>query len=332
LWSLRVLPSGDELLARGGIGGNAPMLLPRGADVAASAENVAGAKAESVGTLDSIRVLERGPVRSLLRIERTIEATRLVQDVALYANSPELTIHSRVEGARGAKRLATAFELKKTSPWIAYGVPFGSTAVPTARRELAREIQALDWISQGTPQVSFTLCDDAGASFGAAGRTLSITLDDPDVGAERAPREVDCALHVERENWRTVSMHAAAELEHPPQILRTEPHDGARLAQHSFLSLARLASDEHAIEGPRSGLLLSAFKPAEDDNDWVLRVYEVKGESGTVRLTFDRPVFAAHRTDLLEHPIAELPIDGNPVEIPIGAYRIETLRVSVRPR
>jgi alpha-mannosidase len=186
--------------------------------------------------------------------------------------------------------------------------------------------------------MSFTLCNDAGASFGAGGRMLSVTLDDPDAGADprggadRGAREIDCTLHVDRESWRAGALHAAAELEHPPQVLHVEPHDGVRPARHSSLRLARLSPDGQALEGPGSGLMLSAFKAAEEGDDWVLRIYESRGEAGTARLTFDRPIFAAHGTDLLEHPTGELRFDGREVELPIGPYRIETLRVSVRPR
>jgi alpha-mannosidase len=78
--------------------------------------------------------------------------------------------------------------------------------------------------------------------------------------------------------------------------------------------------------------MLSALKPAEDGDDWVVRIYELKGDAASVRLTFDRPVFDARSADVLERPGASLRVDGAHVELSVGPDRIATIRVGVRPR
>jgi alpha-mannosidase len=309
-----------EWLARNGIGGNVPLLFT---DESARAAKI-------VDALDSIRVIERGPVRSVARIERTIGGARIVQDLVLYANRPELEIETHVDGTLGGGRLCTAFEIKQVSPWVVHGVPFGATARPCAANELASPIRALDWIAQSTAHSCFTLCDEGGATFGAGARTLSLTLDDSLEGEAPAERTMRCKVCVGTESWRVRSAHAAAELEHPPQVLRVESHEGTRAARYSFLHLARVFPNGHAIEGPRSGLMLTAYKLAEDGDGCVLRVYESKGQSGTVRLTFDRPVFAAQRVDVLERACGDVRIDGCTVELSIEPYRIESVRVAHR--
>jgi alpha-mannosidase len=343
------MPKGEELLARDGLGGNLTVLYPpsraeteslKSGEAKPGAAAAEAAAPEIIDQLDSIRVLERGPVRSLVRIERTVHGAHVVQDLALYDRTAEISIHTRIEGGTGLGRLCSEFELKKVSPWVVHGVPFGSNVLPCEERDPAAEIHALDWIAQSTSKLCITLCNDAGASFGAGGRILSVTLDDPDAkegGAAADAREMQCTLHVDREGWRAGAPHTAAELEHPPQVVRTDAHDGVRSPRHSFLRLARVQPDGRAVEGPRSGLLLSAFKIAEEGDEWVLRVYESKGQAGTVRFTFDRPIFAARATDLLERPSAEKRAPEprttrQTVEIPIAPYRIETLRVSFRPR
>jgi len=311
-----------EWLARNGIGGNVPLLFT---DESARTATI-------IDAVDSIRVIERGPVRSVARIERTIGGARVVQDLVLYANRPELEIETHVDGTLGGARLCSAFEIKQVSPWVVHGVPFGATARPCAASELASPIRALDWIAQSTAHSCFTLCDDAGATFGAGARTLSLTLDDSFEGDAPAERTMRCKVCVGTESWRVRSAHAAAELEHPPQVLRVESHEGTRSARYSFLHLARVFPNGHAIEGPRSGLMLTAYKVAEDGDGCVLRVYESKGQSGTVRLTFDRPVFSARRVDVLERACGDVRIDDCTVELAIEPYRIESVRVAHRAR
>jgi alpha-mannosidase len=335
---MELAASGEPLIARDGIGGAAPVVI-RAGDDASGAHVPQFAEAP-----DSVEVLERGPVRSVVRVERSLDrapgpdhasgaGAKLAQDFVLYARSPELTIHTHVDGWRGPGRLVSVFQLAHASPWIVHGVPFGSAALPSAASDRWSEIHALDWIAQGDARASVALFDDADAAFAAGGKSLSIVLDDgaADV-AGGATRELDCVVRAGTESWRAGAAHAAAELEHPPQVLRTESHDGARGARHSFLRLARLLADGHAIEGARSGLMLSALKPAEDGDDWVVRIYELKGDAASVRLTFDRPVFDARSADVLERPGASLRVDGAHVELSVGPDRIATIRVGVRPR
>ena len=61
-------------------------------------------------------------------------------------------------------------------------------------------------------------------------------------------------------------------------------------------------------------------------------MYELNGDSVPLRLTFDRPVFDARTTDVLERPGAGLRVNGKQVELKLAPYRIETIRVSVKPR
>jgi alpha-mannosidase len=353
--SLRLWPSGEELLARDGIGGDVLTWIPFAPGVSAStvipgAPVQAGATVQSgapssdglssalppgapvrLDTVDSIRILERGPVRSLARVERTWNGARIVQEIALFAGESELTIETRIDGNLDAGRLISTFELKHSSPWLVHGVPFGFATVPCTGGG-AGDVRALDWVAQSAPQCCFTLCNDAGATFAADGRRVSVTLDERTGEHDAAPREIACTVHVGKKSWRITSMHAAAELEHPPQIVRPEPHEGARPALHSFVHVARLAPNGHPIEGPRSGLMLTALKIAEDGDDWVLRVFESTGQAGTVRLTFDRPMFSAQRTDLLERPLEPLAVGRREIDLHIGAYRVETVRVNPRPR
>jgi alpha-mannosidase len=316
--------AGEELLPRVGIGGDALFLAPQRGD------EPKNGGLDLVEGLESIRILERGAVRSVARVERKVRSARVVQDLLLYAGAPELEIRTRIEGSLQGARLCSAFEIKPVSPWVVFGVPFGSSARSCQRSECSAEIHALDWIAQSTARSSFTLCDDAGATFGAAGRRLSVTLDDSGDDDPGSAREIRCLVRVAAGSWRVRSAHTAAELENPPQVLRVEPHEGVRSARHSFVSLARILPSGRAVEGAFSGLVLTALKSAEDGDAWVLRIYETMGQRGTVSVTIDRPVFAACRADVLEHPIGDLPIEGDRVELTIEPYRIETVRLSLR--
>ncbi len=69
------------------------------------------------------------------------------------------------------------------------------------------------------------------------------------------------------------------------------------------------------------------MKPAEEGEGIIVRVCEFLGRKGTVVLTFDRELGLCQRADLLERPQGAVVVGANKVEFPIGAHRIETVRV-----
>jgi len=78
-----------------------------------------------------------------------------------------------------------------------------------------------------------------------------------------------------------------------------------------------------------SQVQVSAFKVAEDGDGYILRLREVAGKDGTVRLT--SPLFTlgvVHETDALEENRRPLPMIGKrTVDLPVSAHRYATFRL-----
>jgi alpha-mannosidase len=76
-----------------------------------------------------------------------------------------------------------------------------------------------------------------------------------------------------------------------------------------------------------TNVTISAIKKAEDDDSIVVRLYDVEGVSGSVRIQSPGPIAGAERTDLLERNGKGLTVQGDEVEIQVGAYAIETVKI-----
>jgi alpha-mannosidase len=73
---------------------------------------------------------------------------------------------------------------------------------------------------------------------------------------------------------------------------------------------------------------VTAFKPAEDGNGYILRLRETAGQKGVARLK--SPVFplaAAWRTNGLEDNLTPLAVSANSVAIPLQPRAFSTLRL-----
>ena len=92
---------------------------------------------------------------------------------------------------------------------------------------------------------------------------------------------------------------------------------GNAAKEHSFFS----------IEGLE--LALSCFKPTFEENEYIIRVYEIEGKNGQARLKFDRDILSAKLIDLCENDIGDLSFDNKSVVIPVEAHSILTVKIKL---
>ena len=76
-------------------------------------------------------------------------------------------------------------------------------------------------------------------------------------------------------------------------------------------------------------VFIDTVKPAEDGSgDLVLRLYEAKRAETRCSLAFHLPVDRLWECDMLEEPLAELPLDGETAHLSFHTFEVKTLRIS----
>jgi alpha-mannosidase len=146
-----------------------------------------------------------------------------------------------------------------------------------------------------------------------------------------SPRTTTFALAPFAGGWKKVGLsQCAQELAVPVELLATDAHAGARGNNHAFVSIARVAREGPLVQGPESGVMLSALQ-STTDGGCLLRVVETAGQVEDVVIEFDRPVFAAQRVDLRGAPLGVLRYEQGRVYITLGSQRIENVLVKLRP-
>ena len=74
-------------------------------------------------------------------------------------------------------------------------------------------------------------------------------------------------------------------------------------------------------------LVISTVKKAEDDNNIIVRIYEVEGRSTEAWLKTFGDFGTAVRANLIEDPINPVKINRSDVNFSIGKYAVETIRL-----
>ena len=275
--------------------------------------------------VDSVEVVQKDPMRAVIRVTRHWQKSQFVQDIVLEAGSDQAVVINDIDWHETHVLLKAAFALAASSPFATYEIPYGTIQRPTTRDnswEKARfEVPAQRWADEGNGQHGFSLINDSKYGYDGAGNLLRLTLLRspvwPDPNADRGHQHFTYALYPHAGDWKqALTVRHGYDFNYPLKAMQVEAHSGALPAEHSFAAAA-----------PET-VVLTAMKKAEDSHALVFHLYEWAGKSGSIELRVPPGATGAVETNLLEHPEGgALPLSGDRVTVPVHPYEIVAVRV-----
>jgi alpha-mannosidase len=275
--------------------------------------------------VDSVELVEKGPVRATIRIARTWQNSKLVQDISLYALVDRVDISNSIDWHETHVLLKAAFPLAASGPEATYEIPYGSIERPTTRNnswEGAKfEVPVLRWADLGDGAHGFSLINESKYGYDAKGNVLRISLLRspvwPDPEADRGHHQFSYSLYPHSGDWKqALTVRRGYEFNYTLKAFQVDPHEGRLPAEHSFVSVAE------------DNVVLTALKKTEDGDALLLRFYEWAGKNADVHITLPEGASAASLTNLMEKPAGDsLSIANDQITVPVHPYEIVSVRV-----
>jgi alpha-mannosidase len=277
-----------------------------------------------ITNVDSVTLLTDAALRKTVRVTRTWQSSKFIQDISLDADTDTVRIDNDIDWHETHVLLKAAFPLAATGPKATYEIPYGSIERTTTRNnswEKAKfEVPAMRWADLGDAKQGLSLLNDSKYGYDAAGNTLRITLlrsaTWPDEVADKGRQQFTYALYPHAGTWKqALTVRRGYELNDPLKAEQVFPHTGTLPAEHSWAS----------IENPN--VTLTAIKKAEDSDALVFRMYEWAGTASDVKLHIPPGATYAIETNLMEKPEgSHLALTGDVVRVPIKPYEILTVQ------
>ena len=281
-----------------------------------------------IDAVDSVELIEKGPLRAVIRVSRAWQSSKFVQDITLYAGADQVDVVNDVDWHETHVLLKVAFPLAATSSHATYEIPFGSIERATTRNnswERAQfEVPAQRWADLGDGQHGFSLINESKFGYDDQGNVLRLTLLRspiwPDPEADRGHQHFSYALYPHAGDWKqALTVRHGYEYNYQLQAMQVAAHAGSLSLEHSFASVQP------------ENVVLTAMKKAEDSDSLILHAYEWAGKSGNLTFTVPEGATGAILTNLLEQPQGSpLTVSGNQLTVPIHPFEILTLRVDYR--
>ena len=318
--------AGREVLAPGGRG-NELLLFedrPNGADAWDIEEGYEKTQ-RSLEGVESIEVVERGPVRAALRVVRKTERSRLEQDIIIYASLPRVDFVTRADWHERRTLLKAAFAVDVLSPRATYEIQFGAIERPTTRNtswEVAKlEVAGQKWADLSEHGYGVSILNDCKYGWDIRRNVMRLSLlrspISPDPEADQGEHHFTYSLYPHAGDWREGTVRAGYEL-NCPLITRVEkPHAGS--LPPCFATVA--------VE-PES-VIVDTIKKAEDSGDFIVRVYEAHGSRGPARLSIAGGFRKAVECNLMEEEDTPVETDGDTLRFPIKPWEIKTFKITV---
>ncbi len=273
--------------------------------------------------VDSIEVVEPGPLRAGIRIVRRFGDSVITQVIGLDAGARHLDFDTEVDWQENNRLLKVAFPVAVRSMRATYEIQYGHVERPTHANtswDVARfEVCAHKWADLSEPGYGVALLNDSKYGHDIAGNVIRLSLlrstTWPDPVADRGHHHFAYRLFPHAGDLRDAGViDAGYDLNVPVGSVTATPHPGVLEPTGSLLS----------VDAPN--VVVEAVKQG-DDGSLVVRMYEAWGRRGPVTLQAPWKLGRATATDLLEREIAEIPFDRYAMTFDITPFEIATFKL-----
>lgn len=245
-------------------------------------------------TAEQIEVTETGPHRAAIRITRTFGASRIVQHLRLWSNSPRVEFHTELDWHDRRVLLKTRFPLAVQTDHALFECACGVIARPTHRNtsldETKFEVAAHRFALMAERGFGVALLNDGKYGHHALGNELGISLLRspvfPDLLADEGKQAFTYALLPFAGDWLDGGVLAEAQDLNQPLFVKASSVTPG--------TWAAVSADPH--------LALSALKPTETGDGLVLRVYEPAGGTVNPQIRVASGWTVGGAVNLLEEP------------------------------
>lgn len=247
--------------------------------------------AESEFKAESVRLLEHGPVRSVIRAESLYGSSRVTQDFCLYADLDFIEVGVTVDWRERFTMLKLDFPINIYFSTATFEIPYGVIE----RAANGNEVPAQSWVDltgvgrNDGRRMGMSILNDGKNSLDVVEHAIHLTVLRSPIFAHHDPyvpqagtaysfmdqglQSFTYRLLPHADGWQEAQTpRRAAELNQPAIVQKEACHRGPLPSRSSFLR----------VNG--EGVAVTALKRAEDGNGVVVRCFETNGRPARVTL------------------------------------------------
>lgn len=239
----------------------------------------------------TVKLIENGPVRAVIRSEMHLFQTTIIRDYMLEAGSSIIKVRAKIDFHEKHKMLKFSLPLNAAAPKAYCRIPYGFIERPTD----GTEQPCGSWIALKSKDTGIAVANDSKYSFDADGSTLSLTIMRGAIYNDHfGHRDEFCEYMDQGIHWFEYSIfpfvsftdceRKAQELNNKPETVMETFHKGSLPVKFSGLEVSA------------ENVIVTAVKKYEDGDGIVLRCYETEDKETDVTIRIFDTAFETHLT------------------------------------
>jgi alpha-mannosidase len=276
-----------------------------------------------------IQVIEEGPVRVTVEIERPYLSSRITQRISLWRCSPRIDIATEIDWHQHQTVLKALFPVDINSNMATYEIQFGNVQRPTHRNtswDMARfEVCAHRWIDLSEGNYGVSLLNDSKYGHDIHDTMMRLTLlksgIEPDPDADQGLHRFTYSLLPHQGDWCDAEVvRRAYELNVPALCVAGKGHSSGH----------KRGTEQSFLRTDCAHIVVETVKPAEDGDGLIVRLYEAHNQRGRGTITFVAPIVKAQECNLLEAPKGNAEFQDSTLHFSVRPFEIKTFRVHLK--
>lgn len=283
--------------------------------------------------LQSVEVVECGPLRAVVRFVWTYGRSEIRQNLILYASDPRIDFATEVSWHEPQQLLKVAFPVNIRSTSATYEIQYGNVERPThwnTSWDYARfETCAQRWIDLSERDYGVSLLNDCKYGHDVREHTMRITLiksaTSPDAKADIGEHAFTYSLLPHAGDWFTGGTQLQAQRLNTPvipcKVAAGTSNREKPAALPQAVSFFACASDHVAVD---------TIKRAEDSEDWIVRCYEYGGKRGTATFNSYFAMEKIEEVNLMEREAEPMTGEDHRFHAFFKPYELKTFRIGMK--
>lgn len=265
-------------------------------------------------------IKENGPVRMVICNTLSFCDSTVNQEVILYHDLPRIDFHITADWQNSHVLLRVYFPTALNATRASYEIQYGNVERETTSNQswdsAKFEVCAHKWADLSEEGLGISLLNDCKYGHSIKGGVLGLTLIKagtyPNEHADLGRHEFTYSIYPHRNRWKDAK---TVEMAYNLNVPLLSCVGKGKVSGRSFVSI------------DRKNVFFEVLKLAEDGDGLILRVYENQNCRGKVTFTLPKQIRRVQECDLLEQPLAEIPVKEGVFTDFIKPYEIKTYRI-----
>ncbi len=285
-------------------------------------------KVVEVTALDHVNVVEQGPIRGGVELQRPFQSSMIRQRIYIYDSIPRIDFVSDIDWQEHQVLLKAAFPVNIHAARATYDIPFATIERPTHRNtdwDKARyEVPAQKWADLSEGDYGVSLLNDCKYGYDIKDNLMRLTLlksaIDPDPNADIGHHRFSYALYPHAGDWRQGQTMRMAYQFNVPLLAR----------RHERVASSAAGSRCSWVESNAENIVIETVKRAENGSGIILRAFEAFNQRGRIELQFQHTLISAALCNGLEEEMADLSFEKSRLALDFRPYEIKTIKIQFK--